>query len=78
MNNMNNMNNMNTSERSQLFIERLMDGTILKLVLKNHGEDFEKGAEDISCLRFNRYIGSCSHLLMKDRIEQQTRRYYGI
>lgn len=69
---------MNRSERSQLFIERLMDGTIEKQVVKNHGEDFTEGAEDISCARFSRFIGSCSYLLMKNRVEKETRSYYGI
>lgn len=78
MNNTYNMDHMNTSERSQLFIERLVDGTIPKMVLKNHGEDFEEGAEDISCVRFSRFIGSCSYLLMKNRIDKEARSYYGI
>lgn len=69
---------MNTSERSQLYTKRLMDGTIPKLIIKNHGEDFESGVEDIACLRFSRFIGSCSYLLMKNRIDKETRGYYGI
>lgn len=78
MNNANNRDHLNTSERSQLFIERLLDGTIPKMVLKNHGKDFEGGAEDISCVRFSRYIGSCGYLLMKNRTDKEARSYYGI
>lgn len=68
---------MDRSERSALFIKKIMDGTIPKRFLINHGEDYTAGAEDIACVRFNRYIGSCSCLLMNNRIEKETKIYHG-
>lgn len=65
------------NERAKLFVERIEDGMIPKRHLINHGEDYTKGPEDIACMRFNRYLGSCGYQLMRYRIETEARIYRG-
>lgn len=68
---------METSARARLFLDKIESGVIPKRYLTNHGFEYNKGPEDIACMRFNRYIVSCGYRLMQSRIGMEARIYRG-
>lgn len=68
---------MNSTERAELFVKRIGDGTLVKRHLSNHGFNYTDGPEDIASTRFNQYLGSCGYRLMKYRIGTEAEVYRG-
>lgn len=68
---------MSMSKRASLFVDRIENGSIQKRYLTNHGFEYTNGPEGIAEMRFDRYIVSCGHRLMKKRIEMEDNRYHG-
>lgn len=71
-----NKTNIIAVELANDFIARIVDGTIKKDNLANHGRPFTGGPEKNALLTFRNYIGSYGYLLMEKRISTRDS-YYG-
>lgn len=67
----------NEYEYGSVFVEKLMDGTIYKEYMPNHGIDFTGGNEEYCYDLFESYMGSLGCYLMDKRLETNRREYHG-
>lgn len=55
----------------------LLDGTFKKYHLPNHGENFTGDLEILARWKFNKYIGSCTYLLLNNSLNKKGCVYRG-
>lgn len=52
------------AEHADSLVLRLKEESFEKFYLPNHGNNFTGGPEDLARIRFNKYIGSCTHAVI--------------
>ena len=64
-------------ELGKQLVAQIHAGTFPKNHLVNHGEEFKGGPEELFIYEMSRYMGSCGHAMMENRLSQKGCTYLG-
>lgn len=64
-------------ELGKQLVEQLKNGDFPKNHLSNHGKNFTGGREELLVYEMNRYMSSCGHAMMENRLAQKGCTYLG-